>query len=1236
MKINTTNRCLSIILCIMMLMSAMTVTAFADDTNSVGLWGINVGTISIPDFDSSVTTYEVGVPYIYKTNDFENVEVPQITAFPKDPDAEVTVTGPDAIPGTATIEVANGDASASYTINFTKTNMNMYGDGGFETDSWVSAQRWTTALTCSLYTDNPKAGDSAFKYNVKDTFPWGYPEGLALSNGTRYLLTYYACEPGNNNISWYGGSVNGSYFSEKTYYNEDGSTRTGDYLGKLSAEWTRAIQTYTPNRDIEGNGSVKFGPINFNGKYDVVLDEMYLAPLDVTEIIYTGDKTSLIPLEGTRELVLSAQLKNQIDGTHGLEELSVNYSLLSDVTGVCISGDTLIIEPDAEEGIVYVCASVSHSFSGEEETVSSIIPIEVVAIGESDAELLDVKLGGLSIPDFDPMVREYNVMVPYTYIPNDFTTVNVPDVEYLKKNTDALVTVNYPESVDGETITIDVVCGEDTATYVINMTAIGLNMYNDGGFETTAWVNANSGRTGVFDGSMVSRSDENPKAGSYALSFGVANGSAGGASVLAPNTPRLKAGIKYIHNGYFRRTSDDNRSLWNGSNSNKSSHYNENSSLKASDLIDSTGTDWTRLISTHTVTADKEFYVNPMHFTAGVNVPGELDDYFLSPLYITGITYVGDDLEIGIPEGDDVRLEYFLKAKMTNALGGTHGLENSTVVFGLKEDYPGVSIENNDTLVITQDAEVGPLIVTMTASTDFENGQGTVMNTVYSYMRTSAQDASMPKARYVYAERSASASGYTVEGSYSYYHAMSEPEGNTYTIWQHSTDGRNFEDISGTEGVLTYEVAEEYIDDYLRFKVIPYTESGTEGNEYCSNVLTIPTAPVANNIIVDGVCAVDEILKGSYVYYDVNGDKESGTAFSWHIAETQSGPFTPIPGETSMNYQISEADIGKYICFGVAPRAGLTPYGDTTFLSAPVLAAAKPVISDVEIINKGSGLYVVSYKYSHPTGISEGETSVVWTVGGNKVGTGNSVNMSASSTSKLTVTVTPVATKKPFDGDSVAASVNIDTGSSGAVKRPSSGGGGGSSVIVPVPPEPVATEEPVVFKHWAQDGIDFVLSNGIMQNRSKDDFGNAELVTRADFVYYIIKVLGGGESTYAFEFADVSGNDYYAGALQKAVDLGIISRADNFEPLRNVTRQEIGKILVTAVGKTGDSEPELSQFSDAQTIGDWARGYVSQCVKAGLLKGVSDTEFLPLGMVTREQSAVILKRIYDYMNGGIN
>ena len=46
----------------------------------------------------------------------------------------------------------------------------------------------------------------------------------------------------------------------------------------------------------------------------------------------------------------------------------------------------------------------------------------------------------------------------------------------------------------------------------------------------------------------------------------------------------------------------------------------------------------------------------------------------------------------------------------------------------------------------------------------------------------------------------------------------------------------------------------------------------------------------------------------------------------------------------------------------------------------------------------------------------------------------------------------------------------------------------------------------------------------------------------------------------------------------------------------------------------------------ADSDGHWAKDYIATAVKAGITTGVTDTEFNPDGLITREQAATILYR----------
>ena len=74
----------------------------------------------------------------------------------------------------------------------------------------------------------------------------------------------------------------------------------------------------------------------------------------------------------------------------------------------------------------------------------------------------------------------------------------------------------------------------------------------------------------------------------------------------------------------------------------------------------------------------------------------------------------------------------------------------------------------------------------------------------------------------------------------------------------------------------------------------------------------------------------------------------------------------------------------------------------------------------------------------------------------------------------------------------------------------------------------------------------------------------------------------------------------------------------------------MAKVIVNAYKlKTGNNALETAEvhFSDAETISGWAREYVRQAAGLGLMQGMNDGRFDPMGNATRAQSAVVIFRL---------
>jgi hypothetical protein len=94
------------------------------------------------------------------------------------------------------------------------------------------------------------------------------------------------------------------------------------------------------------------------------------------------------------------------------------------------------------------------------------------------------------------------------------------------------------------------------------------------------------------------------------------------------------------------------------------------------------------------------------------------------------------------------------------------------------------------------------------------------------------------------------------------------------------------------------------------------------------NFMTDNQAPTAIDVSIAGTSEVNKLLTASYTYQDAEEDGESGSTYQWYRANDGLGAgLAPIAGATSLTYTIVEADQGKYIAFGVTPKAST---GSTT------------------------------------------------------------------------------------------------------------------------------------------------------------------------------------------------------------------------------------------------------------------------------------------------------------------
>jgi hypothetical protein len=146
-------------------------------------------------------------------------------------------------------------------------------------------------------------------------------------------------------------------------------------------------------------------------------------------------------------------------------------------------------------------------------------------------------------------------------------------------------------------------------------------------------------------------------------------------------------------------------------------------------------------------------------------------------------------------------------------------------------------------------------------------------------------------------------------------------------------DASSILDISSTTGGLLLPRMNTQQRDAISSPAVGLLLYLVEGNEQCLQVYnglkweniycpTLNTAPTAQNVAFTGGLFLGQIITGVYTYQDAQLDLEALSAFQWYRADSITGTTAvAIAGATGLSYTLTTTDVGKYISFGVTPKA---------------------------------------------------------------------------------------------------------------------------------------------------------------------------------------------------------------------------------------------------------------------------------------------------------------------------
>ncbi len=166
---------------------------------------------------------------------------------------------------------------------------------------------------------------------------------------------------------------------------------------------------------------------------------------------------------------------------------------------------------------------------------------------------------------------------------------------------------------------------------------------------------------------------------------------------------------------------------------------------------------------------------------------------------------------------------------------------------------------------------------------------------------------------------------------------------------------------------------------------------------------------------------------------------------------------------------------------------------------------------------------------------------------------------------------------------------------------------------------------------WYHEAIDYVIENGLMIGTEEGTFAPHLETSRAMIATILYRLEGEPEVDDTKSFPDVKQGVWYTDAIAWAEANGIVIGYDtgNFEPERNVSRQELAVILYRYAAFKGmdtSARAELSEFADESSVSSWAKDAVQWAVAVGILEGDDEKKIEAKEYAERCEVAAMIRR----------
>lgn len=176
--------------------------------------------------------------------------------------------------------------------------------------------------------------------------------------------------------------------------------------------------------------------------------------------------------------------------------------------------------------------------------------------------------------------------------------------------------------------------------------------------------------------------------------------------------------------------------------------------------------------------------------------------------------------------------------------------------------------------------------------------------------------------------------------------------------------------------------------------------------------------------------------------------------------------------------------------------------------------------------------------------------------------------------------------------------------------------------------------------HWADSTVAMLVELNILDGYGDDSFKPDDTITRAEFAK-VIRTSLELEVSKGNSFDDTNKN-WAKDEINTLVLEDIIHEEEygsNYEPNKNITRIEMAKMIVRALGLDEVAKENSgldTSFIDNNDIKVSDRGYVLIASKNDIIKGYPDGRFKPNGQATRAEASQMIVNMFNALEKGLD